>query len=313
VTDGNPDRLPEDVAAAIQAIRDDREHGASWLAQAAARTLLLAVETADDEDTHSMWPSVMRETAQALVAARPSMAAVANAAARIWSAGQGESSAADTRPAMMKLAERLAAPDESQMQAILAIAEKLVSGCVYTISRSGTVEMVLRALGQKRVVERALVAESRPGGEGVALAHALAASGIAVTLVADAACGVFIGEADCVVLGADSLRANGDVVNKVGSYPLALAAREAGMPVYVLCETLKIAAPQFPLRLEENDPRELLLATVPNLTARNPYFDVTPASLVAAYITEAGILDRETVARQAEVAGQALALLQADR
>ena len=53
-----------------------------------------------------------------------------------------------------------------------------------------------------------------------------------------------------MVLGADSVRANGDVVNKVGSYPLALVAREARVPVYVLAETLKIAAPDFPLQLE---------------------------------------------------------------
>src|SRR5579859_3800255 len=105
--------------------------------------------------------------------------------------------------------------------------------------------------------------------------------GLAVTLVADAACGVFIGEATCVALGADSVRSDGSVVNKVGSYPLALVAREAGVPVYVLCETLKIAAPAFPLVLEEVDPVAPPPVALPGVTRRAVSFDHTPAGLIS--------------------------------
>ncbi len=126
----------------------------------------------------------------------------------------------------------------------------------------------------------------------------------------DAACGVFINEATCVALGADSVRADGSLVNKVGSYPLALMAREAGKPVYVLCETLKVAAPEFPLVLEEKDPVEALPDMIAGLSARNPYFDVTPAALITAYITEHGVLSRDAIAQYAQGAGTALAQLQ---
>jgi ribose 1,5-bisphosphate isomerase len=302
------DQLPTDIEASIQTIRDDREHGASWLARSAAGVLLRLSEPRDDVST-DRWDVVVRTAAQALVASRPSMAAVANTAARIWDAGQS-AAPAESRKQRHDMAERLATQDEQTLHALRTHAENLFPGDVYTMSRSGTVEDVLRDLGQRRIIGRVIVGASVPGGEGVAMGRALAQSGLEVTLVADTACGLFISEATCVVLGADSLRADGSLVNKVGSYPLALVAREAGKPVYALCETLKIAAPDFPLALEEKDSAELLPNPVGGLRAHNPYFDVTPAPLIAGYVTEQGVLDRETVARYAEAAGAALARLQ---
>jgi translation initiation factor 2B subunit (eIF-2B alpha/beta/delta family) len=140
-----------------------------------------------------------------------------------------------------------------------------------------------------------------------AIARVLAEASAEVTLVADAACGIFIREASAVVVGADSVRADGGVVNKVGTYPLALAAHVAQVPVYVLCETLKIAPPSLPLTFEEMDPTELLPEPSPHLTARNPYFDYTPPELVSALISEEGPLDRPAIQARAERAGEALA------
>lgn len=311
----NAPQLPDEIAAAIQAIRDDREHGASWLARAAAQALLEAGERYRDAPDET-WNAMMGATARALVTARPSMAAVANAAARVWNAGQSAMSSSP-RDALLVEAKRLATQSEQTQQTLCNNAAKLLSGTIYTLSRSGTLESILRELGQGHIIERVIVAESRPGGEGVALGRSLAQARLPVMLVADAAAGVFIGGATCVALGADSLRADGSLVNKVGSYPLALVAKMARKSVYVVCETLKIAAPDFPLELEEMDPAELLPdadagAASERLSARNPYFDVTPASLIAAYITEEGILDRDAIARHAETAGAALARLRAE-
>lgn len=304
------EQLPTDIEASIQAIRDDREHGASWLARAAAGVLLRLTEPRDDV-ADDIWDAVVRMAAQEMVAARPSMAAVANTAARIWDAGRSAATPTEARTQLRDMAERLATQDEQTQLALRTYAEKMLLGNVYTMSRSGAVEDVLRDLGQRRIIGRVIIGASVPGGEGVTMGRALAQSGLDVTLVADTACGLFIGEASCVVLGADSLRADGSLVNKVGSYPLALVAREAGKPVYALCETLKISAPDFPLIIEEKDPAELLPDPVAGFRARNPYFDVTPAQLISGYMTEQGVLDRETVARLAETAGVALARLRA--
>jgi translation initiation factor 2B subunit (eIF-2B alpha/beta/delta family) len=105
------------------------------------------------------------------------------------------------------------------------------------------------------------------------------------------------------------VRADGSLVNKVGSFPLALCAQHAGVPVYVLCERLKIAPTGWPLILEEMDPAELLPANEPHLRARNPYFDHTPADLVTAVITEAGSTARAQIAQIAEAAARDLAAL----
>jgi translation initiation factor 2B subunit (eIF-2B alpha/beta/delta family) len=306
-----PDKLEGqgNIATAIQVIREDKEHGASWLARAAARVLVRAGEQYKDASP-AEWDTVMRRTAQALAAARPSMAAVANVAARIWSAGQTRASSI-AREALLAEAARLAEPDERAQRAMVELAAQRLHGTVYTLSRSGTLEQVLRELGRGHIIERVIAAESRPGGEGIALGRALAREGLPVLIVADAASGVFVDQSVCVTLGADSLRADGSLVNKVGSYPLALVAHQAGKPVYVVSETLKIAAPDFPLELEEKDPTELVPDAADHLAACNPYFDLTPAPLITSYITEDGILDRDAIARRAQVAGDALRRLRA--
>jgi translation initiation factor 2B subunit (eIF-2B alpha/beta/delta family) len=151
--------------------------------------------------------------------------------------------------------------------------------------------------------------ESRPGGEGIALARALAPAGWRITLIADAAVGTFVREAAAVVVGADSIRADGGVVNKIGTYPLAMVAQRAGVPMYVLAESVKIAAPSAPLVLEAMDPRELLPEPVPGISARNPYFELTPAELVTATITERGHLSQQDIAAIAGDAERDLAFL----
>src|SRR5512146_3075122 len=109
--------LPAEIAAAIQAIRDDRVHGASWLARAAAHTLQQAGE-AGHELPDDEWVAMMRATAQTLAATRPSMAAVANTAARIWSAGQ-DVEVGEARRDMLAMAARIASQDEQTQQSLI--------------------------------------------------------------------------------------------------------------------------------------------------------------------------------------------------
>ncbi len=263
----------------------------------------------------------MRTRARELTTARPSMAAVANTVARVCAAGwppgappRPDDETDRVRAALTSLrdeAERLATGWDSAAAAIATHARPLAGARVFTHSRSGTVERVLTARAQP-ALQAVVVTESRPGGEGVAAAQALAATGLTVTLVADSAVGLFAHEADAVVLGADSVRADGSLVNKIGSFPLALAARAAGIPVYVLCETLKIAPEGWPLILEEMDAAELLPDPIPGVTARNVYFDHTPAAYITAIITETGALAPDAVRPLARAAGDNLASLRAE-
>jgi translation initiation factor eIF-2B subunit delta len=156
-----------------------------------------------------------------------------------------------------------------------------------------------------------IASQSHPGEEGIGLATALAERGIGVVLVSDAACGLFVRDADAVLIGADSVSASAGVVNKIGTFPLALAAREAHVPVYVCCETLKIAASGWEPTFEEMEARELLPTPVSGVTVHNTYFDLTPHGLITKIITEQGILSPADIDAIARRASRALAVLHA--
>jgi translation initiation factor 2B subunit (eIF-2B alpha/beta/delta family) len=312
---------------ALARVRADRAHGASWLAREAARALAQAAAHALDQPASAAGPPFAsgswRQAAHALAHARPSMAAIAVTVARIYAAsldlpapGADPSAADGWRAALTALraaADHLAAAWDAAADAIAQHARPLLTGTILTHSRSGTVERTLLQLAADPAARLAsvVVTRSLPGGEGADLARALAAAGLPVTLVADAAVGLMAGQVDCVVLGADSLRADGALVNKVGSYPLALAARAANRPVYVLSETLKIAPDGWPLSLEEGDPAAVLPAPIAGVVARNVVFDVTPARLISAIITERGALRPDELRPFAERAARELAALDA--
>jgi translation initiation factor 2B subunit (eIF-2B alpha/beta/delta family) len=315
---------PDDpLTAALARVQADRTHGASWLAREVAQALADAASDqalATSGVDAATYATRLRHSARALATARPSMAALATTVARICAAGwpSGATGPEPQDPTAARAAvahvraesERVLAAWDTAAHAIAGYARPLLRGVVFTLSRSGTVEQALTTLaGAASALTGVIVAESRPGSEGVVLARALAAAGLPVTLVADAAIGATIADADCVALGADSVRADDSLVNKVGSYPLALAAHAAGVPVYILCETMKVAPEGWPLVLEEMDPAELLPEPVAGISVRNVYFDHTPAEYVSAIVTERGALQPSQVRALAQQAARELAAL----
>jgi methylthioribose-1-phosphate isomerase len=165
---------------------------------------------------------------------------------------------------------------------------------------TGTALGVITELWRRRSLELAIATETRPLLQGARLTvYELARLGIPHELVVDAAAPGLIaaGGIDAVIVGCDRVAANGDVANKVGTYPLALAAREAGIPFVVAGPTSTID-PHCPsgaaIEIEERDPEEVRTArgrllTMPDTSCRNPAFDVTPARLLYALVTEQGV------------------------
>jgi len=130
------------------------------------------------------------------------------------------------------------------------------------------------------------------------MARALAERGIATTLLTDAQAGIFLPQCHAVVVGADSVLANGDVLNKAGTALLAWAAHGLKVPFYVLCETLKISPRPWSAdltQLEEKEPQEVLQQPIKGVTVRNFYFDRTPAKLVTRIVTEQGLMGRRAI------------------
>lgn len=166
----------------------------------------------------------------------------------------------------------------------------------------GTALGVVQALHQRGALGHVYVDETRPLLQGARLtAWELAQQGVEHTLVADSAGPSVIarGLAQCVVVGADRIAANGDVVNKVGTYPLALAAQRAGIPFVVAAPESTIdtaSATGADVPIEVRDDAELTCIgdrrTSPAGTpALNLAFDVTPADLVSAIVTETRVIE----------------------
>jgi methylthioribose-1-phosphate isomerase len=143
--------------------------------------------------------------------------------------------------------------------------------------------------------------ETRPFLQGARLtAWELAEDGIPVTLITDNMSGHFMsrGEVDAVIVGADRVAANGDVANKIGTYMVAVLARRHGIPFYVAAplSTIDLETPNGQaIPIEERDSAEVTaIAGVrfapEGVAARHPAFDVTPAELVTALITERGVI-----------------------
>ncbi len=291
------------VRPRVATVADDREHGSASLSVRALETLrdeaaLAAAgrhehgETAERDGDD---PAALAALARRLREARPSMVVVANRVNRAMAgaaAGEDGTGAAPAPPgatavrrAVDRGIERVLAADREA--ASVAAAE--LPETVATLSRSGTVLAALR----EREPAAVLVAESRPGREGVGVAESLA-EGAAVTLTTDAA---LAGELDrrgigALVVGADRVLPDGRVLNKVGTRGGALSA-PADCRVFVVAARDKVA-PDAAVDREERDPGVVYDGDA-DLAVANPTFDVTPAEAVDAVLTEVGPLSAEDV------------------
>jgi len=155
----------------------------------------------------------------------------------------------------------------------------------------GTALGALRAAWEHGLLRHVLVGETRPLLQGSRLtAWELDAEGIPFTVIADSAAGqaMAAGEVDCVLTGADRIAANGDTANKIGTYGLAVLAAHHGIPFYVVAPSSTVdpeTASGAGIPIEHRDASELTL----RFPAQNPAFDVTPAELISAIVTEHGV------------------------
>lgn len=282
-----------DIEQRIEQVRNDREHGSRWLVR---ETLLILRDLAHAPKSSTNEQDIYK-AGQTLAQARPSMAALASAVGRVLIAQSGPD-------AMAHEAERLLHEYDTATTRIAEYAKPLLHGTIMTCSISGTVIDVLAA--NSSTIERVITLEGRPRYEGREMAQTLQQKGFAVTLITDAQADIFMPLCDSVVVGADSILANGDVLNKAGTALLAWSAQGHSVPFYVLCETLKISSQQWQegvehwhtnlALLEEKEAAEVLEHPIEGVTVRNFYFDRTQHTLVAKVITEQGVTGQQEIA-----------------
>jgi methylthioribose-1-phosphate isomerase len=284
-----------------QAIRRLAVRGAPLIGIAAAYGLAMEVAGRPGLGTLEHGWEVLR-------AARPTAVNLAHAVDRVRAAALAAGPTTMAAAARAE-AERIHAEEEAASAAIaehgaqlLAGARRIATHCnagALAAGGHGTALAVILALHERGAVE-VLAGETRPLLQGARLTvWELARAGVAHELVVDGAMAGLIrrGEVDAVVVGCDRVAANGDTANKVGTYPLALAARAADIPFVVAGPTSTID-PALPdgdgIAIEERGADEVRSfagapSTLPDTPVRNPAFDVTPAALVSALVTERGV------------------------
>jgi methylthioribose-1-phosphate isomerase len=279
---------PADVAEAIRTLA---VRGAPAIGLAAAYGLALADRGELDE------------AAELLAATRPTAVNLA------WAIGRAREAAAGGGPeAVLELARRLEAEQHEADRRLAELgAERFEPGdralthCntgPLATGGFGTAAGVLRVAWERGRLAQVWVGETRPLLQGARLtAWELGSEGIPYRVVTDSSAGTLMarGLVDRVVVGADRIAANGDVANKVGTYPLAVLADRHDIPFYVAAP-LSTVDPDTPsgdgIPIEERDPAEVAGEEAPDgAGAFNPAFDVTPAELVSAIFTEAGVLE----------------------
>lgn len=284
------------AAHLIKQIRDDREHGASELARQCLDGLAQHAHSSDINDPYALQKQLV-EFAKELQKTRPTMAPIVNLVGQ-WITAVTELSVSNVdelRAEASKRAEKLIqASNDAVSKAALNTADLIgPDKTIITHSLSSTVIAAFEKLAPR---VKAIITESRPPGEGRRLAAKLSELGIATDFISDQQIGVFVQRADVALVGADTIAADGSLINKAGTYLLALAARDQGIPFYVCFESFKrsqLAAADIPL--ERHNPAELDPPKLAHVKAHNVYFDITPSHLITAWIMEQGIV-REPVA-----------------
>ena len=275
-----------DYRDVAEAIRRLAVRGAPLIGIAAAYALALAARQGDD----------LSAVAEELAATRPTAVNLRWAIERVLAVG-GDAAAIE-REALRIHDEQIAADARiGELGAALiergtTILTHCNAGSLATGGIGSALGVIKTAHWQGKGV-RVLVDETRPLLQGARLtAWELAREGIPHDLIVDSAAAGMIarGDVQAVVVGADRIAANGDVANKVGTYGLALAAGAHDVPFYVVAPVSTIdpdTAQGADIMIEERAADEV---TGSGTSVRNPAFDVTPAALVTAIITEVAVL-----------------------
>jgi methylthioribose-1-phosphate isomerase len=297
-----------DVATAI---KDMYIRGAPAIGAAAAFGLALAAEHSPAQSTSELATDV-RQASDVLRATRPTASNLFWALERMLSKLEGEMSADvdQVRQSLVVEAQALADEDVEANKRMGEYGAELVedgynilthcnAGALATVDYGTALAPVRTAWKQGKQVH-VYVDETRPRLQGARLtAWELMREGIPMTLIADNAAGYFIqtGKVDIILVGADRVVANGDVVNKIGTYKLGVVAGENGVPFYAVVPTSTIdlsvdSGDQVPI--EERGTEEVThvrgqLIGPEGVNVANPAFDVTPHRYVTGIITEHGI------------------------
>jgi len=293
----------------VLAIKEMRVRGAPAIGVAVAYGIALGasgIKAANKDEFLAQLNQVM----QAFAASRPTAVNLFQAINRMKKAARGDG-VTEIKNSLINEAKRIHQEEVTATKKLSQIGAELIKDGFTLLTHCnagplatagyGTALGVIKAVKDQGKKVSVFVTETRPLLQGARLTTwELMQEGIPVTLITDSMAGYFMQQKkiDCVIVGADRIAANGDVANKIGTYTLAVLAKENKIPLYVAAPTSTIdlslsSGDKIPI--EERSPEEVThIQGVPiapeGIRAANPAFDVTPHSYITAIITEKGII-----------------------
>ncbi len=306
-----------EAAAVATAIRDMVVRGAPAIGIAAAYAVVLAARqayAASGED----WRRQIESDLQALAASRPTAVNLFWALSRMRACFAGIEG--DPVAPLLAEAQAIHAEDIAANQRMGEYGAALLDGMVGVLTHCntgslatggyGTALGVIRSGWSNGRIRAVYADETRPWLQGARLtAWELVRDDIPVTLLADSAAAALMraGRVQWVIVGSDRIAANGDVANKIGTYSLAVNARHHGVRFMVVAPTSTVdmqVAQGADIPIENRDPAEVLALSGQRTAAAgaeawNPAFDVTPADLIDAIVTERGVVERPDATKMA--------------
>ncbi len=299
-----------DYREVIASIREMRVRGAPAIGVTGAYAMVLAArEIAEGGDGEFL--SGLREAAEEIKAARPTAINLPWAVERLMGVAEDAVEPAAACERLLAEAKEIQRRDVEANRQIGRHGASLLRGRQGVLTHCNTGALATAGYGTALGVIRAawesgdrfdvFHTETRPFLQGARLtAWELVKLGIPATMVVDSAAGLILrqGAVGCVVVGADRIAANGDTANKIGTYGLAVLARENGAPFYVAAPTstvdLRVGSGEE-IPIEERDAAEVselggVRTAAEGIGIRNPAFDVTPNEYVDAIVTEVGVV-----------------------
>jgi ribose 1,5-bisphosphate isomerase len=295
-------RVTEEVRQTADAIGRMEIRGAATIADAAARALRDQAE-ASAAETPDALRAELRAAARTLHDTRPTAVSLPNALRYVLLNADG-TTVEDVRAAVVtSVAEFRDRLENAQSDLGRVGANRLRDGdTVMTHCHSTDVLACVEAAVEQGKELSAIVKETRPRMQGHITARELDEMGVDVTLVVDSAARRYLNDVDHVLVGADSIAADGSVINKIGTSGLAVNARDRGTPIVCAAQTIKLHPDTLTghtVDIEMRDESEVIddetAADIGDPTVLNPAFDVTPPRYVDAIVTERGQYPPESI------------------
>jgi ribose 1,5-bisphosphate isomerase len=296
------DEIHPEVEATAGDIASMETRGAATIAEAAAAALRVQAEESD-ADTPAAFDRELRRAGRHLLDTRPTAVSLPNSLRYVLTRLEGDTVAERRESVTAGVREFCERLDTAQDDLGAIGANRLCDGdTLLTHCHSTDALSCVRVAREQGTQLDAIVKETRPRKQGHITARRLREMGVPVTLIVDGAAGRYLDDADHVIVGADSIAADGSVVNKIGTRSLAVTARERDTPIVVAAQTIKLDPETLSghtVEIETREEREVISEgereAIGDIAVENPAFDVTPPRYVDAIVTERGQFPPESI------------------